>query len=48
MIAFVTGIAIAAFGVVIFDFCKAVFNSSLTFVAWSTIVASSGNSIGWT
>ena len=31
IIAFVTGIAIAALGVDIFDFCNAMFNSSLTF-----------------
>ena len=48
MIAFVTGIAIAAFGVVISDFCKAIFNYSLTFVACSMIAASSGKSIGCT
>ena len=47
MIALVTGIAIAAFGVVIFDFWRAIFNSSLSFSELSTTVASSGKLTGW-
>ena len=47
MIALVTGIAIAAFGVVIFDFWIATFNSSLNFSELSTTAAYSGKFTGW-
>ena len=46
IIALVTGIAIAAFVVTIFAFCKAIVNSLLTWSAFSKTEASSGKSIG--
>ena len=47
MIALVTGIAIAAFGVVIFDFCNAIDNSSPNLSTLSSTAASFGRSTGW-
>ena len=48
IIALVTGIAIAAFNVVIFDFWSATVNSPPNFSALSNTEASSGKSTGWT
>ena len=47
IIALVTGIAIAAFDVVIFDLCKAIDNSSPILSALSSTVVSSGKFTGW-